>query len=288
MADEIYNFLLSNPPPPSNGQNTIQNTMPENNMQGYSPEGFSHLFNQAMSLNPDLSPVSIPNSRHSDGSGFSNSPSMPSDGTSLFDFNHEPFESRECPMPSHAPYDPTEFRRPPPSQLMRRTKVEFTFCVFCKNNGEDEAFYLNHTLKDDAGYVRCPVLWKYRCPICGATGAVSHTIKYCPQNRGGELTDYAPISMLKQLRPSVGNRSIMPMAPPVIPPSRRPMRNGLIGMSGPNSAWTGPTSFPNSRIDGTNWGLDPNSPTLHSYGASNYDFSPDTFESKEPMPGRFV
>ena len=22
------------------------------------------------------------------------------------------------------------------------------------------------------------VLWKYRCPICGATGAVSHTIKY--------------------------------------------------------------------------------------------------------------
>merc|ERR1712020_855000 len=141
----------------------------------YSPEGFSHLFNQAMSLNPDLSPVSIPNSRHSDGSGFSNSPSMPSDGTSLFDFNHEPFESRECPMPSHAPYDPTEFRRPPPSQLMRRTKVEFTFCVFCKNNGEDEAFYLNHTLKDDAGYVRCPVLWKYRCPICGATGAVSHT-----------------------------------------------------------------------------------------------------------------
>ena len=36
MADEIYNFLLSNPPPPSNGQNTIQNTMPENNMQGVS------------------------------------------------------------------------------------------------------------------------------------------------------------------------------------------------------------------------------------------------------------
>ena len=132
---------------------------------------------------------------------------------------------------------------------------------------------------------------------------------FSPQNRGGELTDYAPISMLKQLSktfmnsqivfmdfsktiffpgPSVGNRSIMPMAPPVIPPSRRPMRNGLIGMSGPNSAWTGPTSFPNSRIDGTNWGLDPNSPTLHSYGASNYDFSPDPFESKEPMPGRFV
>merc|ERR1712150_165550 len=142
-----------------------------------------------------------------------------------------------------------------------------------KNNGEDEAFYLNHTLKDDAGYVRCPVLWKYRCPICGATGAVSHTIKYCPQNRGGAPPEYAPVSMLKQLRPSVGFR---PMSPsPVIPPSRRPTRSGLLGISGPNSAWTGPTSFPNSRSDGSDWSLDPNSPTLPSYGASHFDFSPE-------------
>jgi len=279
MAEEIYNFLLSNPPPPSNGRN-IQNTMPET-PDDYS-RGFSHLFSQAMSLNPELSPVS----RHSDGSGFSNSPTMPSDGTSLFDFNQEPFESRECPMPNHAPYEP-EFRRPPPSQLMRRTKVEFTFCVFCKNNGEDEAFYLNHTLKDDAGYVRCPVLWKYRCPICGATGAVSHTIKYCPQNRGGALPEYASVSVLKQLGPSVGVR---PMLPAAIPPSRRPMRSSLLGISGPNSAWTGPTSFPNSRSDGPNcnWSLDSNSPMLPAYGASHFDFSTDPFESKEPTSGRFV
>ena len=27
----------------------------------------------------------------------------------------------------------------------------FTFCVFCKNNGEDKSFYNSHTLKDDDG-----------------------------------------------------------------------------------------------------------------------------------------
>ncbi len=61
--------------------------------------------------------------------------------------------------------------------------MRFDFCVFCKNNGEDEKFYLSHTLKDDFGRVTCPVLYIYICPLCGASGPVAHTIKYCPTNK---------------------------------------------------------------------------------------------------------
>jgi hypothetical protein len=31
--------------------------------------------------------------------------------------------------------------------------IKYDFCVFCKNNGEDEKYYLCHTLKDDQGRV---------------------------------------------------------------------------------------------------------------------------------------
>ena len=53
------------------------------------------------------------------------------------------------------------FFRPPMSQTHSQ-KVKYSFCVFCKNNGEDEAFYLGHTLKDDNGRVTCPILFNYR------------------------------------------------------------------------------------------------------------------------------
>ena len=81
-------------------------------------------------------------------------------------------------------------------------KVKYTFCVFCKNNGEDEAMYLSHTLKGDHGRIRCPVLFKYQCPICGATGAGSHTIRYCPENK-----DAKKVSKRSNLKVLVG-RSI--------------------------------------------------------------------------------
>ena len=55
--------------------------------------------------------------------------------------------------------------------------------MFCQNNGEDEAYYMSHTCKDDFGHVICPVLSAYVCPICEATGPVAHTIKYCPRNK---------------------------------------------------------------------------------------------------------
>jgi len=53
-------------------------------------------------------------------------------------------------------------------------------CNFCKNNGEREAMYRSHNLKDHTGKVTCPVLRNYTCPKCGTRGDNAHTIKYCP------------------------------------------------------------------------------------------------------------
>ena len=60
--------------------------------------------------------------------------------------------------------------------------VKQQVCVFCRNNGESESFYTSHCLKDAEGKVTCPVLRAYTCPLCGANGDASHTIKYCPEN----------------------------------------------------------------------------------------------------------
>uniref|UniRef100_A0A1I8F3U0 Nanos-type domain-containing protein n=1 Tax=Macrostomum lignano TaxID=282301 RepID=A0A1I8F3U0_9PLAT len=58
------------------------------------------------------------------------------------------------------------------------------FCVFCRKNGEPEAFSSGHTLKDGNGSVVCPVLSRFTCPLCGATGDSAHTVKYCPLGTG--------------------------------------------------------------------------------------------------------
>jgi len=125
--------------------------------------------------------------------------------------------------------------------------VKYNFCVFCKNNGEDEAYYLSHTLKDDFGRVRCPVLFNYICPICGATGAVSHTIRYCPDNKDDKYhEDFAAITVLKSMRSSVGKRGPPGVigGPPManVPPSKRPGTT-----MGRNAAWTGPANPPGLR-----------------------------------------
>ncbi len=86
----------------------------------------------------------------------------------------------------------TTIERPlPPSSLLERGSVSVRVptrpmkqqvCVFCRNNGESDTFYTSHCLKDSEGKVTCPVLRAYTCPLCGANGDLSHTIKYCPEN----------------------------------------------------------------------------------------------------------
>ncbi|XP_030075833.1 nanos homolog 2 [Microcaecilia unicolor] len=56
-------------------------------------------------------------------------------------------------------------------------------CNFCKHNGESKNIYSSHMLKKPDGTIICPVLRKYICPLCGATGDGAHTLKYCPCNR---------------------------------------------------------------------------------------------------------
>ena len=75
-------------------------------------------------------------------------------------------------------------------------------CVFCRNNGESEAIYTSHKLKDAEGRITCPILYIYTCPICGAKGENAHTIKYCPRNDGEGLN----IKALKTKRTSCGKR----------------------------------------------------------------------------------
>ena len=53
-------------------------------------------------------------------------------------------------------------------------------CTFCKTNGEKEEIYTSHSLKDSADKITCPILMRYACPVCGATGEQTHTKKYCP------------------------------------------------------------------------------------------------------------
>jgi len=134
----------------------------------------------------------------------------------------------------------------------RQPRPQYNFCVFCKNNGEDEKFYMTHTLKDDSGLVRCPVLCNYVCPICGATGKIAHTIRYCPKNKDDRYHDnYAPITMLKEMRSSTGKPRTTESVESMFYPSESDMStatSSLLAVAA--SGVAGSSSAPNTMMHG--------------------------------------
>jgi len=99
------------------------------------------------------------------------------------------------------------------SRLLRSLAIimngkEVKHCSLCFHNGEPEEFYSSHNLKTrDGRVVTCPVLRKFVCNICGATGDVAHTLRYCPLNKDGAFSYGASLPQLKTRRNAAGNFS---------------------------------------------------------------------------------
>merc|ERR1719192_2299566 len=109
--------------------------------------------------------------------------------------------------------------------LVRDTKMngkEVKHCSLCFHNGEPEDYYSSHNLKTrDGRVVTCPVLRKFVCNICGATGDVAHTLRYCPLNKDGAFSNGASLPQLKTRRNAAGNFSSRRMLCHPLPSSCR-------------------------------------------------------------------
>jgi hypothetical protein len=66
------------------------------------------------------------------------------------------------------------------AEIQRQLGGRAKQCTFCRTNGESPEVYNSHCLKDYTDKITCPILLRYSCPICGATGDRVHTKKYCP------------------------------------------------------------------------------------------------------------
>ncbi|VVC40083.1 Zinc finger, nanos-type [Cinara cedri] len=92
--------------------------------------------------------------------------------------------------------EPNKSNRIPPS---KKISIKFPdgpylpnnqHCAFCKNNGEDENLYRTHFVKDELGNVKCPLLSRYTCPHCKATGPKAHTISRCPLSNKNRINRF--------------------------------------------------------------------------------------------------
>jgi len=105
---------------------------------------------------------------HSESSTLSTSPSSSNDSISS-----ENFQRKELPSTkAYTTFNNLNFLTKPNTKLS-------VCCSFCKNNGEKEAIYTSHAMKNPRGKVTCPLLKIYKCPVCGMSGEDAHTITYC-------------------------------------------------------------------------------------------------------------
>jgi len=88
---------------------------------------------------------------------------------------------------------------------IKKMMNQMDVCKFCHSNGEAEAQYKSHQLKNSSGLVTCPVLRSFVCTICKATGDFAHTQRYCPRNKNGQYNTGASLSELKRRKNAAGN-----------------------------------------------------------------------------------